>query len=367
MKKNVFKLVSVILMGISLTGCTILSDLGIGGRRDITKMAKYKNEVTLSEFLNRIKTSTKDSEYAKEGYRIGDSKLMAGVKATAKQKLENDKIKNKVRNEIAAKFNFSADGSYDKDNNSIAATASLSYNYSEKNALIGESSSKLDGKYDFTFMPNGNDRFALADNKNQWYTNINTGNEFDLNSVLSLGLNTVMNTASNYVPETFDEAEMNKTLENLGLKLRYFDDDNVLTVTGTLEHGFDIYSVSYTSSGESGSTRVETNFARGEIKAEFAVQFKVVKVIKLRAEANATCEVNYFKDNAAAGSNILQIFGVTGFAGQCLAGDKETISLDFEAGINLESEDVTNKLPNLSDYTYISESNGDSEGIGYNW
>ena len=376
MKNKLLIFLPVLFMGVSLTACTVLSDLGIGGKSDITKMAKYKNEVSLTQFLEKIKTSTKDSEYAQAGYKMGDSKLMAGFKVTATQKLTNDSFKNKTKNSAEVKANFSADGTYDKDNNSIKATASASYSASEKNAILGEASSKYENKFDMTVMPNGKEEYAISDNKNQMYISIETGEEFDLNSTMSFGLYYIMNAASMYIPTEFDESEFNKLLESYGLSLKYYDDDNVLTVKGTMKHSFDIYANKhiyiYDEDGNYVRTEEEkTNFAIGNIDVDFTLQFKVVKVIKLRAAVDGSVTVDYFKDNSPYGvyNYYTSLLGMTGFTGGCEAGDKEVITVKAEAGINLESKDVTNKLPDLSTYkncTAPSEENGYSE-IGYAW
>ena len=366
MKTKLLKIIPMACVGLSLTACTILSDLGIGGKADITKMAKYKNEVTLKEFVAKVKSSIKDSEYAKEGFKLGDSKLMAGASLTATQKLTNESFKNKTKNEAELKAEFSADGTYDKDNASILATAKGSYSAKETNAMLGEASYKYSGKYDMAFMPNGAEQYAIADNKNALYFNVPTGAEFDINTVLSLGLNSVMSYA-NLIPDDFDETPINDMLKQYGITLKFYDDSNVFTVTGTWSHSFGIYTYDEVYNPET-YTYEKTNeqdVAKGQLEVNFKAQFKVVKVIKLRVAAEGKATVDYIKDCNA--NSVMQLIGLTGMAGQCQAGDQEVITAKVEAGVNLEQKDVTNKLPDLAKYDERIISEEETSHIAYNW
>lgn len=369
MKNKIVKVIPVALMGISLTACTVLSDLGIGGKGDITKFAKNKNEVSLREFIDKAAKSVKDTDYVKDDYQMPDSKLIAGIKATASQKLTNDRLANKTRNSASLKLDFTADGAYDKDNDSIKANLDGSYNISEKNAIFGEASSKLETKMKATFMSNGrdvynNNIYALADDKNQMYRNITVGEDFNLGTALSFGMNRVMKSlASISVGEQFDEASFNQRLAQYGLSLRYYDDNNVMTVTATMDYTIDLqeekYHYDYIYNEELGyyqNVKVVDGIIRYgnvTIKANLKFQFKVVKVVKLRAMFDGTITAEYTENHGTLYEQIWPL-SPTGLPGECLAGDREEITLKAEAGINLEHESVTNKLPALPSYTNVT-------------
>ena len=356
-------------MGVSLSACTILSDLGIGGKSDITKFAKHKNEVSLKEFVDKAKGAIKDTEYVKDDYKMPDSKLIAGVKVEASQKLTNEKFKEKTRNEASAKLSVTANGSFDKENDSIKANVEGSYNVSEKNAVLGEGSTKYSTKLDATFMPNGKDVYnnkiyALVDNKNEMYRNIIVADGFDLGTQLSFGMNYVMKSLSALaIGETFDEATFNKQLAEYGLSLKYYDDSNVMTVTAKWDYTFElkeeIYHYENVWNEELGNyqyVRIVDSVDRyggAVVSADLKFQFKVVKVVKLRASFNGKLTADYVKDHSQSYNNVWP-FGFTGFYGDCNEGDKEVITLKAEAGINLEHESVDNKLPELNGYKNVT-------------
>ena len=212
-------------------------------------------------------------------------------------------------------------------------------------------------------MPNGKGTFALVDNKNQLYSDYYFGEEFDLNNTLSLGMNYIMNAASNYIPSTADESYYQQYLDMLGLKLKYYDDSNVMTIVGSMKHDFDIYSYSYSYETQ---REEKNNLAKGTIEATIKLQFKVVKVVKVRASIEGSVVVDYFRDNHI--SMYSSLLGITGLSGECFNGDKETINLKASAGVNLETKKVENKLPDLSSYKNVSTNNNNGYSyINYEW
>ena len=363
MKNKLFKVIPTLIMGVSLTACTILSDLGIGGKKDITKMAKFKNEVSLTEFVDKLKNSAKDTDYVKEGYQLPDSKLIAGVKAEAKQQFVSPSYKNKTRNEASFKANATLDASYDKDNESIMGGLEASYSYSEENATAGKASAKYENDLDVIFMPNGLNQYALVHSEENTYYRLPTGADFKLNQVLSLGMGFFMNTVSNVsLGSEFNETEFNKALAQYGLSLKYYDDSNVMTIAGDWNYTFDVGNrhVSYSSvyNEETGMYEqheevIEDYWGKATLSAKIKVQFKVVKVVKFRASFDGSLKVDYTKDHVGLYNNYYP-FGITGLTGDCQAGDQETITAKVEAGINLEHEKVENKLPDLSKYKDIT-------------
>ena len=213
MKSRLLKVIPALLVGVSLTSCTILSDLGIGGKGDITKFAKNKNEVSLTEFVDKMKNSVKDTDYVKDNYQLPDSTLLAGVKLEASQKLRSPSYSNQVRNEASLKLSATLDAAYDKDNESIKAGFEGNYNYSEKNATLGEASAKYESKLNAYFMPNGSSSYVIADTKNKTVYDIPVGEGFNLNQTLSFGMNRVMNLLSNMnISQEFNEAEFNRMI-----------------------------------------------------------------------------------------------------------------------------------------------------------
>ena len=66
MKNKLFKVAALSLMSFSLSACSVLSDFGIGGKSDITKMAKYSHEVTFKEFVDKLKSSIKTTTALRE-------------------------------------------------------------------------------------------------------------------------------------------------------------------------------------------------------------------------------------------------------------------------------------------------------------
>ena len=365
MKNKLLKVIPVLMMGVSLTACTLLSDLGIGGKGDITKFASHRHEVSLKEFIEKAQNSIKDTEYVKDGYKMPDSKLIAGIKATASQKLTNPNFKNKTRNEASAKLNLTADGAYDRDNDSIKGSIEGSYSVSEKNAVLGEGSTKYSTDMNAIFMPNGKDVYgrsiyALADTKNETYRNYPVADGFDLGNELSFGMTKAMKYLSQLnLTEGIDEAAITKQLSQYGLSLKYYSDNNVMTIVGKWDYSFDLreenyhYEVVYDE--ETGIYQqikiidsVE-NYGHAVISADVKFQFKVVKVVKLRASFKGTLTADYFADHASS-YNVAWPFGFTGFSGDCYRDDKEVVKLDAEAGINLEHESVKNKLPDLAKY-----------------
>lgn len=365
MKNKLIKIVPVLLMGVSLSACTILSDLGIGGKGDITKFAKHKNEVSLREFIEKAKESVKKTDYVKDDYKMPDSKLIAGIKAEASQKLTNDRFKNKTRNEAKVELDFTAEGSFDKDNDSLKGNVEGKYNATEKNAVLGESSNKYSTKVDATFMPNGRDVYnntiyAGIDNKNQVYRNFVVGSDFNLGNALSLGMNQFMKSLSTMnLDDSFSEADFNSRLSQYGLSLKYYDDNNVMTVTAEWKYSIPLQEERYHYESVYNETygyweniRVVDGVDKyGEIKidADLKFQFKVVKVVKLRASFNGSLTADYFADHANAYNNVWP-FGLTGLSGDCNEGDHEVIKIKASAGVNLEHEKVTNKLPDLNKY-----------------
>ena len=369
MKNKLLKIIPIILMGVSLSACTILSDLGIGGKSDITKFAKHKNEVSLEEFVDKAKGAIKDTEYVKDDYKMPDSKLIAGVKASATQKLTNPNFANKTRNEASAKLNVSANASFDRETDSLKANASASYNVSEKNAAIGEGSTKYETKADFTFMPNGKDVtnhiiYAVVDNNNKMYRNVVVQDGFNLGQTLSFGMNYLMNSLSTLtIGGTFNEAEFNKQLAQYGLSLKYYDDSNVMTVTAKWDHTFELREENYhyeniwnEELGYYEYVKVVDSIERygsATVKADLKFQFKVVKVVKLRALFDGDLTAEYYSDHTSAYNNVWP-FGFSGLSGDCNRGDQETIYLKVEAGVNLEHEKVEHKLPELTNYQNVT-------------
>lgn len=365
MKNKIFKIVPVLIAGVSLTSCTVLSDLGIGGKGDITKFARHRHEVSLREFIEKAKDSVKKTDYVKDDYKMPDSKLIAGIKAEATQKLTNDRLKNKTRNQAEVKLDLTADGSFDRDNDSLKAKVEGSYSASVKNAVIGESSNKFNTKLDATFIPNGKDIYgntiyAGVDNKNQVYRNYAVGEGFDLGNALSFGMNRIMNSlAKMSIDESFSEAEFNRTISQYGLSLKYYDDSNVMTVTAEWKYSVPLqeeyyhYESRYNEQyGYWENIRVIDGVVKyGEINidADLKFQFKVVKVVKLRASFDGELTANYTQNHLGS-MNVAWPFGITGLAGDCDEGDKEVIKLKASAGINLEHEKVNNKLPDLGSY-----------------
>ena len=363
MKNRLLKVIPALLIGVSLTSCTILSDLGIGGKSDITKFAKNKKEVSLTEFVDKMKNSVKDTDYVKESYQLPDSTLLAGVKLEASQKLRSPSYSNQVRNEASLKLSATLDAAYDKDNESIKAGFEGSYNYSEKNATLGEASAKYESKLNAYFMPNGSSSYVIADTKNKTVYDIPVGEGFNLNQTLSFGMNRVMNLLSNMnISQEFNEAEFNQTLSQYGLSLRYYDDSNVMTVVGNWDYSFDVgnkrttYWSEYnpeTGTYEEHVDVVEDYWGRAHVSATVKFQFKVVKVVKLRALFDGALEVEYIKNHAATYNEFYPL-GISGLAGDCEVGDIEEIKAKVEAGINLEHEKVNNKLPSISGYKNIT-------------
>lgn len=363
MKNKLFKIIPTLLMGVSLTACTILSDLGIGGKKDITKMAKYKNEVSLTDFVDRLKKSAKETDYVKDNYQLPDSKLIAGFKAEAKQTYTSPSYKNKTRNEASLKASATLDAAYDKDNESIKGGLEASYSYSEENATAGKASAKYENDIDVVFMPNGTSEYALVDSQQETYYRLPLGADFKLNQYLSLGMSMFMNMVSNAsLGEEFNEAEFNKTLAQYGLSLKYYDDSNVLTVAGDWNYTFDLGTSSTrmwseyneeTGTYETHTETTEDYWGKANLSAKIKLQFKVVKVVKIRASFDGSMKVDYSKDHVGSYNSVYP-FGITGLIGDCEAGDQENITLKLEAGINLEHEKVENKLPDLSKYKDIT-------------
>ena len=370
MKNKLLKVIPTLMMGVALTSCTVLSDLGIGGKGDITKFAKNKNEVSLNEFVNKMKNSVQNTDYVKDNYQLPDSTLLAGVKLEASQKLTSPRYANQTRNEASVKLNASLDAAYDKDNNSIKAGFEGSYSYSEKNATVGEASAKAESKLNQVFMPNGYNTYAVVDTKNQTVYNIPVGDGFDLNQALSGGMSYVMRLLANVnISQEFNEAEFNRMLAQYGLSLRYYDDSNVMTVVGNWNYTFDIGNVSHrgwseyneeTGQYEYHEETIEDYWGRATVSATVKFQFKVVKVVKLRAAFDGTLNVEYTKNHASMYNNFYPL-GITGLSGDCEVGDQEVIKAKLEAGINLEHEKVTNKLPNISGYKDITPRYSESE------
>ena len=135
-----------------------------------------------------------------------------------------------------------------------------------------------------------------------------------------------------------------------------------MTVVGNWDYSFDLgnkrttYWTEYNS--ETGTYEdhvdiVEDYWGRAHVSATVKFQFKVVKVVKLRALFDGALEVEYIKNHAAAYNEFYPL-GISGLAGDCEVGDIEQIKAKVEAGINLEHEKVNNKLPSISGYKNIT-------------
>ncbi|MCR5184710.1 MAG: hypothetical protein K6C32_01330 [Bacilli bacterium] len=354
MKNKLLKFIPVLAIGVSLTACTILSDLGIGGKGDITKFAKYKNQVTLTEFIDKMKNSVKDTDYVKDDYKLPDSKLIAGAKLEASQKLTNSNYSKETRNEASIKASVSADASYDKDNNSIKGKLEGSYSTSEKNAILGEASNKYSTDLEGFFMPHGLNYYSLVDSNNETYYDFTMPEGFDLNASLSLGMTSIMRRFSELsLSEGITETEIETQLAKYGLSLKYYYDSNVMTIVGDWDYTLDLGRTTHTYDSEMNPITTEDNYGKAEIKATLKLQFKVVKVVKIRFSAEGTMTVDYFKNHSSLYNEYYPL-GLSGLAGDCEVGDQEVIKLKAEAGVNLEHEKVNHKLPDLSKYKDIT-------------
>ena len=347
MKHKLIKIVPTLLMGLSLSACTLLSDMGIGNG-GMTKLAKYKHEVTFAEFRDKLVEHTKKLPYANSTYTIKDTQVEAEVKANVKQKVTNNTYKDKTRNEATAKASVSAKVTYDADHETFAATAKAEASLKEKSAVYGEADASYKGSFDFAAQPGTLDRYVIINKEDKSYLNVQMPENFSMNKTLSDGIQTAMKYVNETLPQ-MDQTIVDSYIDNMGygnVSIKFYADNNVMTVVADIDN---ISNRTYYEFDEYTGTYKELVYAQEHTKLQVVFQAKVVKVLKVRYSVEGTVEADYLDDhNAILGGFFPTVSGI--ITNACTKGDKEILDIDYKGGLNYQEKKVNNKVLDLSKY-----------------
>ena len=350
MKKTVLKMISVMAMGLSLSACTFLNDMGIT-KGDITKMASYKKEVSMSEFVHELANSDFSKNVNKDDFHVKDFVADFGFDLEANEVINNSSYKNKQRSKMDAKGSVSLSASYDADNESIKATLKDDISYELENAFLGEASAKHKGEWNYDFQPHAGG-YALANTDDFTYYQINTGSGFSLNQSLTQ----VLKMGAEYLNEVdHTVAQQASSLEEYihAYNLKFYVDNNVFTMTGHFNQQQALSSSSYVYNPSTGNYEYNTE-TYGEMMMNFdaVLQIKVTKVTQIRAELTGGLTARFYKDHNSISGGLFQFLDLA--TTTCVAGDEEKINFEVAAGINLEQKSVTNKVLDLSSYKLLN-------------
>ena len=237
MKKTVLKIISISVMGLSLSACTLLNDLGVT-KGNVTKMAAYKNEVSFTDFVHAVANSDFSKEVNKQDFKIKDCVADFGLDLEAYETITNSSYENKERSKMEANGSFKLSANYDADNQSVEATLKDELSYNLNNAMLGEASAKHKGKWNYQFQQfsqsyaweEGSKVYALANKDDKTYYLVPVGN-MDLNESLTQ----VLKMAVTYLDQ-FDQvvAQQSMTVEEYlkAYNLKFYVDGNIFTATG---------------------------------------------------------------------------------------------------------------------------------------
>ena len=349
MKKSLLKIGTILLMGVSLSACSLLNSLvnkgGSGSKT--TKMESYKNEVSLNEFAGGFQEKLAATSYASENFTLGDAVLDAALDASVSQKITNSTYANKKRSEVSAKVSASAKASYDKDNETIAFTAKDEMSGKYDNAVLGEGSMNQKAEFDFLFQQNGSN-YALVNKSDKTYIPVETG-EVDLNKALSSGVQMGFAALLGILPaeDASGEVEMPE-----GISLKYYWDKDVFTVVGDVDHAEELTDTERVYNYDTDTYEyVTTQYGVAHFNGEVKLQFKVNEVLKVRAYAKLDIQADFNVDHNSLLGGFVSISDL--LTNTCVKDDSEVIKLELSAGVNFEQKKVTNKTVNLSGYKEI--------------
>ena len=348
MKNKLMRIIPALLMGLSLTSCTLLSDLGIGNG-GMTKLAKYKHEVTFTEFRDKLVEHTKKLPYANSTYTIKDTQVEAEYKADIKQKVTNDSYKEKTRNEASGKASVSAKVTYDADNQTFEATAKAEAKVKEKSPVYGDAEGSYKNSVNFAGQPGTLDRYVFINKDDKTYLNVQMYENFSMNQFLSNYIQTAMKYVNEQLP-LMDEQSFDYYLDTMGygdnISLKFYADDNVMTIVANLDNVINRTYYEYDSYYQTGRELV---YAQEHDKLKVVLQAKVVKVLKVRASIEGTVEIDYLANHNAWLDGFFPTISGS-LTGSCTKGDKEVIDIDYSAGLNYQEKKVNHKPLDLSKY-----------------
>lgn len=350
MKKSLLKIGTILLMGVSLSACSLLNNLTSsfgGGSSKTTKMESYKNEVSLDEFGGGLQEKIAATSYASKSFELGDAVLDAALDASVSQKITNDSYSTKKRSEASAKVSASSKVSYDRDNETIAITAKDEASAKYNNAVLGEGSASQKAEFDFLFQQDGSN-YALVNKSDKTYIPVEMG-DVSLNQALSYGVQTGFASLMAVLPEA--EASGEAALPE-GISLKYYWDKDVFTIVGSVNYSEILKDTERIYNYDTSSYEyVTTEYGVLHIDGEVKLQFKVSDVLKVRAYAKLDVTADFDVDHNSIAGGFLSISDL--LTSTCVKGDREAIKLELSAGVNFEQKKVTNKTVNLSGYKEI--------------
>lgn len=347
MKKTLFKIVPILLMGVSLSACSLVNNIpGLSNGSSTTKFESYKREVTLNQFEDELQQKLKDSPYMEENFRLGDAVLEASASAKVSQKIVNDTYSKKNRSEVSAKASASAKLSYDKDNESIALTMKDEMSGKYDNAVAGEGSASQKASLNYLMQKDGR-QYALVNKDDKTYMNFNMDEDMSLNELLSYGVQGAIGSIVSMLP-----AEGSSESYDLpsGLSLKYYWDSDVFTVVAKADNYHeDLVDRTYRYDYSTNQYYYDTQ-TYGEIKVngEAKIQLKVAKVVKFRASFSGTIEGRFYEDHNSILGGMISISDL--LTSSCVAHDVETIKIEASAGVNFQQKSVSNKTVDLTTY-----------------
>ena len=97
---------------------------------------------------------------------------------------------------------------------------------------------------------------------------------------------------------------------------------------------------------------VTVKYGKVHANAEWVVQLKLGKVLKLVTGVKGKAEGNFTETRSSLLDDFIPTFSGL-VAGNCVKGDKEQIDVEIVTGISLEQKDVTNTKVDLTGYREI--------------
>ena len=123
MKRTPIKVLSILVLGASLSGCAMLSSLT---QRSSVKFSKYNNEVSSEEFSSEMVNSIQNNPVLNGTGDVKDFVLSLTANASMSQKVTNSKLSKKDRGSITASAKASAKLAYDEASDAAELTGKLS-------------------------------------------------------------------------------------------------------------------------------------------------------------------------------------------------------------------------------------------------
>ena len=331
MKNTPIKLMSVLLLGTSLTACSVLSNI-MGSSKDV-KFSSYKNEVTTEEFAAGMNESITDNPVLNGTEDPNDFAFSVSLNASSEQKITNSKAAVKDRGSLTVSASASAKLAYDKDNEAAEITGKLSADGKMVTPSYGTQKASSDTELDVVAQQENEAEIKLVNKKEKTYSleeaDVSLGVAMqELKSYLGVGVYYLSSALASMEVEGKSDLKLYKDA--------------------------DLYTIVYSMKEETELSNDEGVYATAIDELNFKAQFDLSKNVKIRFQADASSTINYSKAAQGGYGPLVSIIDLN-LPVQRNEGDKEVqkVKLGLSADYSSKSQNI--KQVNTGSYTEVEE------------